>query len=173
MWFPNGPVNFGENGSLVGVILKQRPQASPKLWLEPNASSLTAAVNPEVKFWPHAAQGHRAQHGLRRRGVNYEEKLARSLQGASTQSSADVKDAWPLGFCTQSPHLFLLLLAAPSSQPRCTMPFGEATTRVERGTKMIARAREDFIVEGADSDGVGGSFDPLYLFMPVVRGAVS
>jgi hypothetical protein len=56
MEFPNGPEKFAANRSAVGVILKQRPHASPKLWLEPNASSLTAAVNPEVKLTPHAAE---------------------------------------------------------------------------------------------------------------------
>ena len=60
MVFPNGPWKLELNGSAVAVIWKQRPQASPKLWLEPNASSFTALVNPEVKFTPHAAEGFSA-----------------------------------------------------------------------------------------------------------------
>jgi hypothetical protein len=62
--FPNGPVKFLSNGSSVGVILKQRPQASPKLELAPNASSLTADLNPELNLMPHAAQGSRGQRGF-------------------------------------------------------------------------------------------------------------
>ena len=63
MVFPNGPVQEGEYGSEVGVILKQRPQAPPAALLAPNASSLTAAEYP-VTLWPHAAAGGRhAQRG--------------------------------------------------------------------------------------------------------------
>ena len=53
MLFPNGPVEEGEFGSEVGVILKQRPQAPPVPLLAPYASSLTAAEYP-LTFWPHA-----------------------------------------------------------------------------------------------------------------------
>jgi hypothetical protein len=96
--FPNGPVKFLSNGSSVGVILKQRPQASPKLELAPNASSLTAALNPELNNMPQPARGRRAQRGLH--GVpkpKKKKKKAQSLLGLE-QSSADVKDACPLGF---------------------------------------------------------------------------
>ena len=74
MEFPNGPVKFASKRASVGVMLKQRPQASPKLWLEPNAISLTAAVNPVVKFTPHAAEGHRAQRAPRGAPPTHENK---------------------------------------------------------------------------------------------------
>jgi hypothetical protein len=64
MVFPNGGWLLGEYGSRVGVILKQRPQASPKPLWAPNAKVLTAAVYPYVTM-PHATEGRRAQHGLR------------------------------------------------------------------------------------------------------------
>ena len=65
--FSNGPVYDGEYGSLYAVILKQRPQASPKLERAPNARVLTAAVYPDDILPPHAEKGgHRVgQHGLR------------------------------------------------------------------------------------------------------------
>ena len=53
---------------MVGVILKQRPQASPKSEVAPNESVLTAAVYPDDILPPHAEKkkGRGAdQHGLR------------------------------------------------------------------------------------------------------------
>lgn len=46
----NGPLKSGEYGSFVAVTAKQRPHASPgpSPGPEPNASWLTAAVNPEA-----------------------------------------------------------------------------------------------------------------------------
>ena len=53
MVFPNGPVKEGEQGSDVGVILKQRPQAPPAALFAPNASSFTAVEYPYT-IWPQA-----------------------------------------------------------------------------------------------------------------------
>jgi hypothetical protein len=50
---------------LFPVILKQRPQASPKLLLAPNARWFIATVNPEEIFPPHAEEGSRAQHRVK------------------------------------------------------------------------------------------------------------
>jgi len=55
MVFPNGGVNGGYGNSF-GVILKQRPQASPEDEWAPNASSFTAAVYPESVDMPHAGK---------------------------------------------------------------------------------------------------------------------
>ena len=59
-----------------------------------------------------------------------------------------MKDAWPLGFWTHSPHVSELFLAV--SRRWCTMPC-EATARVESVAR--ARTRTDFIVEWRDTVG--------------------
>jgi hypothetical protein len=74
----NGPLDFGEYGSLVAVILKQRPQASPKLWLAPNASVLTAAEYP-FTVPPHAEEDRHAQHRLQE--AQNHQKIGAELTG--------------------------------------------------------------------------------------------